>query len=145
MLQLSKIDLKTIEIQNLNDNNLYKSLEEFCRLLKKEQFPESYQRVEYYITMAEIIEYLQEKKILDNEDICSELYWEKAKELDEVKFEHPFRIGLAFNDKKYEKIWSEELNKIRHILNVDTSSEMNYMLYQNQTIRDHFQKNGSRK
>lgn len=131
--------LKSIEVQKLNDNYLYKSLKDFCGLLEKKLFSDSYQRVEYYITMAEITEHLQEKGFVVREDICSEVYWEKAKELDIVKFEHPFRIGLAFNDKKYGKKWSEELNKIKHILNVDTSSN-DYLYYQNQEIKNHFQK-----
>ena len=69
---------------------------------------------------------------------------QKAKELDEIKFDYPFRIGLAFNDKKYEKKWSEELSKIKYKLDVDTSFNNGYFFYQNSEIKKHFQeKNGT--
>ncbi len=64
-------------------------------------------------------------------------WWEKAKELDEKKFVYPFRIGLAFNDKKYCNSW-EEIIKIE--FGIDPTSEKEYELYQDEKIKSHFQK-----
>lgn len=123
-----EVDFEKIIINNGERLTMVKFsslINDFSSLLKENKY-EPYRRVEYYITMAEIYEYLN--------DINSNYYWKEAKKLDKEKFVYPYRIGLAFNDKRASAEWSFEINKIMEMI-----PDNSYESFQNSKIKDYFQ------
>lgn len=109
----------------------------FAELKEKE----SEQRVEYYVTLAEVVDFLKHEYFTNNmsSEILNFDFWKKAKLLDEKKFQYPFRIGMAFHNLKYYKKWEEIISLFANEFNIDMNDEKSYSFFQNNQIRKHYQ------